>query len=126
MRLVGVSLRDVSVMDVPSTVIPRSSVDGGASRCLSTATSRSLVLVKPGMTGVGDVSEKEQSERMAKRSPNPQRSALLRKSRKHGPLRFAPYLYFIGAPLSGPSGGDCTLPRSPDLLVVEQLYSVEV
>jgi hypothetical protein len=38
-----------------------------------------------------------------------------RNKRKHGPLRFAPYLYFIGAPLSGPSGGDCTLPRSPDL-----------
>jgi hypothetical protein len=38
-----------------------------------------------------------------------------RNKRKHGPLRFAPYLYFIGAPLSGPSGGDCTLPRSPGL-----------
>jgi hypothetical protein len=46
-----------------------------------------------------------------------------RNKRKHGPLRFAPYLYFIGAPLSGPSGGDCTLPRSPVLDLVEQLYS---
>jgi hypothetical protein len=45
-----------------------------------------------------------------------------RNKRKHGPLRFAPYLYFIGAPLSGPSGGDCTLPRSV-FLWVEQLYS---
>jgi isopentenyl diphosphate isomerase/L-lactate dehydrogenase-like FMN-dependent dehydrogenase len=44
------------------------------------------------------------------------------RSRKHGPLNLAPYLYFIGAPLSGPSGGDCTLPRSVFLLV-EQLYS---
>jgi hypothetical protein len=30
--------------------------------------------------------------------------------------------FFIGAPLSGPSGGDCTLPRSV-FLWVEQLYS---
>jgi hypothetical protein len=37
-------------------------------------------------------------------------------SRKHGPLNLAPLFYVIGAQSSGPSGGDCTLPRSPDLV----------
>jgi hypothetical protein len=37
-------------------------------------------------------------------------------SRKHGPLNLAPLFYVIGAQSSGPSGGDCTLPRSPGLV----------
>jgi hypothetical protein len=60
-------------------------------------------------------SYRESGDGKTKRPPNPQRSAFLRKSRKHGPLNLAPYLYFIGAQSSGPSGGDCTLPRSPGL-----------
>jgi hypothetical protein len=39
-----------------------------------------------------------------------------RNKRKHGPLNLAPLFYVIGAQSSGPSGGDCTLPRSPGLV----------
>ena len=61
-------------------------------------------------------SYRESGDGTMRRPPNPRRSAFLRKSRKHGPLNLAPLFYVIGAQSSGPSGGDCTLPRSPGLV----------